>query len=96
MANGSDTNGSWFQGLPMWVKAVGVVGFPALVSLWLMYIVTVTLPTMASATNDQAHAINLLQDRISHHEADTGKIIPLLEKICRRLSKSDVERESCQ
>jgi len=94
MANGSP---SWLEGLPSWAKVTGVLGFPVVMASWLLYLVTVSMPAMAQTHAVLSAEISSLHDRLRAHEDLTAsRMVPLLDKICRRLGKNDFERESCQ
>lgn len=74
--------------LPTWAKLIGTIGFPAAIAVWLLWIVTGTLAAHGIATTQVQKIV------VSHVEASDRALL-LLERICRRLGKTDAEREAC-
>ena len=76
------------NGLPIWAKLVAQVGAPIVFAAWLMWIVTSSLAEVRTQ-----HSTILT--KVQGHVEDAERVISLLERICRRLGKTDMEREAC-
>jgi hypothetical protein len=84
------------NGLPIWVKAAGVVGIPGVIALILLYIVNATLASQVKAHEVLTHEAQAAFQRLLAHDENTMRQTELLERICRRLGKNDFEREVCR
>lgn len=112
MANAQDGNGRdlLFHGMPWWVRAIALVGVPAVISLWL---VGLTTGTLATAVSDNGKKISANDQRIAELAADDksrGEQVNLrfeqlqrsaetqtriLRSICQSVAKTDIQRERC-
>ena len=81
--------------MPWWVKAVGVVGIPGTIALYVLYLLA---GVMADARTDHQNLITEARGsltRLREHDEHTVRTLAILELICRRLGRNDYERESC-
>lgn len=104
----ADTNGNGngrdlFSGMPWWVRAIALVGVPAIISLWLVGLTTGTLATHVAENGAKVDTISAdakrHDDRVTlrfealQRSADTQTRI--LRSICQSVAKTDLQRERC-
>lgn len=76
---------------PWYIKAISYVGVPAAIAFYLVYWLTISMPTKAEVQylGDQ------LKGHISSTSTDLGDIKLILIATCVNAGKNDVERERC-
>ena len=93
--NDTENNNGVYRGMPWWVKAIGVVGAPYALVLILLYLMNgILADTKTAAGAALVEARGTLTAVRAVHEQHTQELIALW-KICRRVSKSDAERDAC-
>lgn len=88
----SSTNGN---GPALWAKIVGVVGVPTLILLIVLRLFATDLQAAKNAAAAARQAVLDNNTLMSQHLSQSTRIADLLERVCRRVSKTDYEREAC-
>ena len=80
------------NGLPVWVKAVATVGFPALITMYLLGMIPfVSSPIQELMTNQRA-----LAEGIQRHDRTTREMLRIFRWSCRGIWKANPEAaEQC-
>lgn len=110
MADGNGGRDLVFSGMPWWVRAIALVGVPAIISLWL---VGLTTGSLSSAVADNGMKIAANDKRIAEMAADDkhrGEQVTMrfeqlqrsaetqtriLRSICQSVAKTDLQRDRC-
>lgn len=81
--------------LPLWIRAVAVVGIPGAIAIFLTWVGANEVPrikTQVQATYDE-----VLRNReiIREHTEQSAAMYRMLQRICSNTAKSDDERQRC-
>lgn len=98
-----DTNGKYrrivpdgfLAELPVWVRAVAVVGIPGAIAFFLVWIGANTIPKMQQEITilQQQHA--LMQQLESQRDQRAEDLYRLMQRICANTAKDNQERQRC-
>jgi hypothetical protein len=83
------------NGLPTWAKVAGVLGVPTLVLLVVLRLFATDLQDTKNAAEAAMRGSAANATVLAQQLSRTERIIDLLERVCRRVSKTDFEREAC-
>lgn len=87
------------DGMPWWVKAIGLVGVPSAIALYLIWaLVNAVIPTvvqMQQMLSDHMKAQERMREEQSLTNTRTDTIIKVLRITCINQAKDDVSRERC-
>ena len=108
MNDSYDSSQHWFYGLPMSVRVIAWLGIPSAIAVLMMGITFGWIKTPLLANHDIAmreSAASVVTVVTAHEAAESSRyvertihdreVIGLLREICRRVSKSDAQREGC-
>lgn len=92
----TEGNGAgWLVNAPWPVKVLAIVGPTSAIALFLVYSGAKALPDIvAKLTAIETH-MSYFQQTLHNTESKLEQLIRTQEQTCRRLSKSDAEREAC-
>lgn len=89
-----DTNG-WGTGLPIWVRAIALVGIPGAIAFFLVYIGAQTIPRMQENLIVQQQQILKMQDLISQHIQQQEALYRLMQRFCANAGRTQDEKDRC-
>ena len=75
--------------LPLWAKVIATVGFPAAMSIWLLWLVT-------GAIADITALHVRIDSKIDQHAEATADVLPLLRAICRHTARNELQSQDCE
>jgi hypothetical protein len=85
--NGSLANGN---GLPAWVRAVGFIGIPGAIALFLVYTTTAEVPALTREVHTNSARLQVVQQQ--HAEMNLYR---MLQRICSNTASTAEERTRC-
>ena len=87
-------NGEWTS-LKAWANAIGVVGIPGAIALFVVYLGATQLPKLVTAVETAIVEVRRTQDLIREHSMQTDKLIWVARQTCWNAAKDDDARRKC-
>jgi hypothetical protein len=88
-------NGDWMASLPIWSRAVAVVGIPGAIAIFLVWVGAQELPKIKQQTQLTLEAVNRTNELLAEHARDTSEVARMLQRICSNTARNDEERARC-
>lgn len=83
------------NGVQAWHKLIGLIGVPTLILLIVLRLFATDLHDAKNAAEGAQRDMASSSILMERHYGQTIRVIDLLERVCRRVSKTDFEREAC-
>lgn len=94
--NGDDRrHDGWIAGVPVWARAVAVVGIPGTIAIFLVWVGANEIPKISRQVQMNHDAIMRTQELIQQHSEQTAAMFRMLQRICSNTAKNEVERDRC-
>ena len=103
MANGDGTNNTIWAGMPWYIRALGVVGFPVVCAIYLVWLTGQALPAqmgaMLTRQNEIMVSITAYHDVAAQKwsmQEDTNKeLITIARATCVNAARDETSRNRC-
>ena len=89
------TNGRDWTSLKAWASAIGVIGIPGTIAVFLVYIGATEIPKITRATDLAVVEIRANQRIMNEHTMQLDRILRMAQRICANTAKTDEQRERC-
>jgi hypothetical protein len=90
--NGSLANGN---GLPAWVRAVGFIGIPGAIALFLVYTTTAEVPALTREVHTNSARLQVVQQQHAEMNDKLDSLYRMLQRICSNTASTAEERTRC-
>lgn len=91
--NGS--NGRDWTSLRAWAQAIGVVGIPGAIALWLVYMGSTEIPKLIKGQAEIITEIRLQRQETAELKIQTNALIRVARIACANAAKDDNARSNC-
>lgn len=89
-----DSNGGWTS-LKAWANAVGIVGIPGAIAIFLVYMGATEIPRMIRIV-ESVHAQTLQnRDLIREQMEQTDMLVRVVQRTCSNAAKDESSRQRC-
>lgn len=93
MANGNG-NGNWASALPVWVRALAIVGVPSGIAVFLVWIGAQDLPRIKADIAALRSDVNFNRKLLEDLRAQNSEILQMERRICAAVYRDDT-RSRC-
>lgn len=83
------------NGLPLWVRAVAVMGIPGAIALFLVWVGAQEVPRMRAVTDATHEDVLRNREMLREHEEQSAAMYRMLQRICSNTATKDDERQRC-
>ena len=91
----TDSNGKDWTSLKAWASAIGVIGIPGTIAVFLVYMGATEIPKLVRATDTAVIEIRANQRVLTEQTQQLDRLIRLAQRICSNVAKTDEQRERC-
>ena len=88
-------NGNGWTSLRGWAQAIGIVGIPGAIAIFLVYIGAATIPTLVRQLEVVLTEIRQNGQLIRESNAHGERLLRLAQKSCVNAAKDDQARQNC-
>ena len=89
-----DAGKDW-SSLKAWASAIGVIGIPGTIAIFLVYIGATEVPRLTRQTDVAIAEIRTNQKIMQEHTMQLDPLIRMSQRICSNVAKTDDQRERC-
>lgn len=86
---------SWSEGLPIWVRAVALVGVPSAIAIFLVWMGASDLPKIRSEIEQVHREVLFNREILNQQNLKSDAQLRLLRWICSNTAKDDQARQKC-
>lgn len=90
-----DNNGRDWTSLKAWASAIGVIGIPGTIAVFLVYIGATEIPRMARAQETAVVEIRENQRILTEQKQRLDDLFRMAQRICSNVAKTEEQRERC-
>lgn len=90
--NGND---GWIAAVPVWARAIAVVGIPGAIAIFLVWVGANEIPKIARQTAVNHDAIMRVEDMLREHHAHDIGMYRVFQRICSNTARNEIERQRC-
>lgn len=88
-------NGADLWPLPLWIRAVAVVGIPGAIAIFLTWVGANEVPRIKTQVQSTYDEVLRNREIIREHTEQSAAMYRMLQRICSNTAKSDDERQRC-
>ena len=86
---------SWLDSLPIWVRALGVIGIPGAIAVFLVWIFAQDVPRISRLVEANTTELDAQRELLKAQQIKTDETFRLLQRICNNTAKTEEERQRC-
>lgn len=86
---------SWMEAIPPWARAIGFIGIPGAIALFLVWAGANDIPRISREVEANQTGILYVQKLQEQQILKTEQTYRLLQRICSNTAKTDIERQRC-
>ena len=89
------TNGRDWTSLRSWSQAIGIIGIPGAIAIFLVYVGATEIPKIARQQEQLQTAVNDNRARLAELNVIADDLMRHLQRICSNTAKDDDARQRC-
>lgn len=89
------TNGRDWTSLKSWAQAIGLIGIPGTIAIWLVYILSTELPKAVQELHLLQTETRMNREKIAEQIELTNTLIRIAQRTCSNSAKDDNARQKC-
>lgn len=91
-ANG---NGRDWTSLKAWAQAIGLIGIPGTIAIWLVYVLSTEIPKVVQELHLLQVETRMNREKIAEQIELTNELIRITQRTCSNSAKDDNARQKC-
>lgn len=88
-------NSKDWTSLRAWASAIGVIGIPGAIAIFLVYMGATEIPRLSLATQKAATEIQVNQKLILDQTQKIDRLIRIAQRICSNAARNEEQRDRC-
>lgn len=95
MPNTPTSNGRDWTSLRSWANAIGIVGIPGAIAIFLVYIGATEVPKLVRAVEQAVAETRTTRELMQEQHELTQQLIRMVQRTCSNTAKDDNARQRC-
>jgi hypothetical protein len=90
----SNNRGDWTS-LKAWAQAIGIVGIPGAIAIFLVYVGAQQIPALVRGLDVVTLEVRKNGEALREHQASIQSLVRIAQKACMNAAKDDSARQNC-